>query len=49
LSVAPYYYRAYVTLSNQVVPVNLLIDTGESDALWLFLIPHPFKKRRSIR
>ncbi len=28
--------EASVTVNNQVVPVNLLIDTGGSDALWLF-------------
>jgi len=28
--------KASVTNGNQVVPVNLLIDTGGSDALWIF-------------
>ena len=28
--------KASVTNRNQVVPVNLLIDTGGSDALWIF-------------
>ena len=28
--------EASVTVNNQLVPVNLLIDTGGSDALWLF-------------
>ena len=28
--------EASVTVSNQVIPVNLLMDTGGSDALWLF-------------
>ena len=31
--------EASVTVNNQVIPVNLLMDTGGSDALWLFENP----------
>jgi hypothetical protein len=31
------------------VSLSFLLDTGGSDALWLFLIPPQFKKRKSIR
>ena len=31
-----YHIKAEVKLNGKIVPVNLLVDTGASDALWLF-------------